>query len=160
MPAAITTDLVWREIEKHVFAVLSYVNPNGEARSAGMVYIVRDRKLHLATGVDSWKARHIKLNPNVALNVTIPKRIPFFPWVKVPHATIAFQGKAAIVGAASSHPDVITALTRGMVDDPEIAAQSCIIDIEPTGHFATYGIGVPLLHMRDPQKAFGRAPVH
>ncbi|MBW2688245.1 MAG: hypothetical protein JRE19_20455 [Deltaproteobacteria bacterium] len=47
MPASITTELVWSEIEKQLFAVLSYVTPKAEARSAGIVYIVRDRKLTL-----------------------------------------------------------------------------------------------------------------
>jgi hypothetical protein len=29
----ISSDLVWKEIEKRSFAVLSYVNPKGRARS-------------------------------------------------------------------------------------------------------------------------------
>ena len=31
--------------------------------------------------------------------------------------------------------------------------------IHATGHFATYGVGVSLLDMRDPEKARGRTPV-
>jgi len=38
-------------------------------------------------------------------------------------------------------------------------AENCIIEIRPTGHFATYGVGVSLMDMRDPEKARGRAPV-
>jgi len=79
MSASITTELVWAEIEKRMFAVLSYVNPKGDARSAGIVYLVRDRVLYVGTDTDSWKAKHICLNPHVALNVTIAKRDPFMP---------------------------------------------------------------------------------
>lgn len=95
MPAPVTTDLVWEEIEKRLFAVLSYVAPKAQARSAGIVSVVRDRTLHVGTGKESCKAKHIRLNPNVALNVTI----------------------------------------------------------------RTYGVGVPLLDMRDPEEVHGRTPV-
>jgi len=159
MTSTITTDLVWTEIERQRFAVLSYVTPGAEARSAGIVYIVRDRKLFIATSADSWKERHIRLNPRVALNVTIPKRIPFMPWIKIPAATIALHGTARVIAAKDADAGIIQALMRGMVEDPELVAQTCVIEVEPTGHFVTYGVGVPLLSMRDPKKARGRVPV-
>ena len=34
-----------------------------------------------------------------------------------------------------------------------------IIAIEPVGDFVTYGVGVPLMTMRNPEDARGRAPV-
>jgi hypothetical protein len=37
--------------------------------------------------------------------------------------------------------------------------ENCIIEIHANGHFATYGAGVSLLDMRDPEKARGRTPV-
>ncbi len=40
MAAAPSTDLVWREIRKQMFAVLGFVAPRGEARTAGIVYAV------------------------------------------------------------------------------------------------------------------------
>ncbi|KPK11996.1 MAG: hypothetical protein AMJ62_16150 [Myxococcales bacterium SG8_38] len=57
MPAPVTPDLVWREIEKHSFAVLSYVNPKGRARSSGIVYVPIDRVLYIRVAKDSWKAK-------------------------------------------------------------------------------------------------------
>ncbi len=159
MPASITTELVWSEIEKQLFAVLSYVTPKAEARSAGIVYIVRDRKLYLRASTDSWKAKHIRLNPRVALNVTIPKRVPFMPWIKIPAATIALHGAARVIAAKDADPGAIQALTRAMPDHSDPVAQISIIEVEPTGHFVTYGVGVPLLAMRDPKKARGRVSV-
>jgi hypothetical protein len=156
MPAAITTELVWAEIEKQLFAVLSYVTPRGDARSAGIVYIVRDRKLYIGTGTDSWKGKHIRLNPRVALNVTIPKRIPFMPWIKIPAATIALHGTARVIAAKDADSGIIQALMPAMVDDPKLVAQMCVIEVEPTGHFVTYGVGVSPLVMRDREKARGR----
>jgi len=159
MPAPITTELVWKEIEKRVFAVLSYVTPKAEARSAGIVYVVRNRVLYVATEVGSWKEKHIRLNPHVALNVTIPKRIPFLPWIKIPDATIAFSATAQVLAVAEAGPEIAQALMRGMAEDAERVARTALLEIRPTGDFVTYGIGVPLLDMRDPKKARGRAPV-
>jgi hypothetical protein len=159
MPAPITTELVWKEIEKRVFAVLSYVTPKTQARSAGIVYVVRNRVLYVGTELDSWKAKHIRLNPNVALNVTIAKRIPFLPWIKIPDATIAFSATARVLPAAEADSEIIEALMRGMAEDAELVANTALLEIHATGDFVTYGVGVPLLDMRDPKKARGRAPV-
>ena len=40
-----------------------------------------------------------------------------------------------------------------MVEDAERVANTALLEIRPTGDFVTYGIGVPLLGMRDPKKA-------
>ena len=157
MPEAqLSTDLVWKEVGKHLFAVLSYVNPKGQARSAGMVYAVKNRRVYMNTLGTSWKAKHIRRNPNVALNVTIPKRIPVLPWIKIPQATIAFSGEATVVDAADADREVVSALIRA---GAKVVAGMSIIEVEPTGHFMTYGVGVPLLDMRDPEKARSRVPV-
>ncbi|MCS6843056.1 MAG: hypothetical protein NZ528_01840 [Caldilineales bacterium] len=44
-------------------------------------------------------------------------------------------------------------------DDPQVVAESCLIEVTPRGEFVTYGVGVPLWQMRDPEQALGRAPV-
>ena len=38
-------------------------------------------------------------------------------------------------------------------------ASLSILEIEPLGDFVTYGIGIPLMQMRFPEKARGRAAV-
>lgn len=158
MPAFVDADFVWSEIGKRLFAVLSYVNPKGHARSAGIVYVVRDRVLYVGTGKDSWKAKHIARNPNVALCVNIPKRIPFLPWIKIPDATISFSAAARVLSVEETSPEIIDALLKGMVDDPALRETTCVLEVRPVGDFVTYGVGVPLLDMRDPEKARGRAP--
>jgi hypothetical protein len=39
MPANVTTADVWRHVEKQSFAVLGFVTPRGEARTAGIIGI-------------------------------------------------------------------------------------------------------------------------
>lgn len=155
----ITTAQVWKEIENQVFAVLGMVNAQGEARTAGIVYIVRNHKLYVASVKSEWKVRHVQRNPHVSMTVTIPKRIPLMPWVKIPPATVTFSGTARVLDPADVPPDVIQGLFRGMEQTPETSKPFAVIEITPEKDFVTYGVGVSLLGMRDTEKARGRAPV-
>lgn len=159
MPAPIHTDQVWRELEKGMFAVLGMVTAKAEARTAGIVYIVRDRHLYVTTDRFSWKTKHIEKNPNVSLTVAIPKRIPFLPWIRIPAATITFRGEATVHGMDEVPAEIPQALMKGLEMDQETVSKTCIIRVKPKGHFVTYGVGVSLLTMRKPEAASGRAPV-
>ncbi len=158
MAAAPSTDLVWREIQRQIFAVLGWVTPAGEARTAGIVYVARGRAIFLGTDCDSWKARHISKNPHVSITVTIPKRIPFMPWIKIPPATATFQGNASMMSSDETPADVLSALLRGLELDAATREGIRIIRVMPRGDFVTYGVGVSLMTMRHPDKAQGRAP--
>lgn len=157
--ADITTAQVWAEIEKQLFAVLGMVTTKNEARTAGIVYIVHNRKLYIGSKKTAWKNRHIAANPHVSLTVPIAKRIPLLPWIKIPAATITFSGTAQVLETAEASPEVVQALFRGMADTPETSAPFAIIEVTPVGHFVTYGVGVSLLTMRDTEKARGRVAV-
>ena len=110
MPIQLTAAQVWQTIEKELFAVVGMVNATGEARTAGLVYIVRDRKLFIATGRDTWKARHMAANRHVSVTIPIAKRVPIMPWLKIPQATITFQGTARVFPAAEASPELLRAL--------------------------------------------------
>ncbi len=159
MSAPVTTDSVWKAVESNPFGVLAFVNPAGEARSAGVVYTVRNRTFYITTGCDTWKARHIRTNPHVSLTVTIPKRVPFLPFVKVPSAVATCQGTATILPVDAVDRQILERLYRGLELTDERLAGSCIIEVRPSGDFVTYGIGVPMIRMREPEEAIGRAPV-
>jgi len=55
--------------------------------------------------------------------------------------------------------EVLGALGHATAHEPESGVETCFLEVSPRGHFATYGVGVPLLAMRDPAKARGRVPV-
>lgn len=157
MPATITTKQVWQEVERQMFAVLGHVTPKGEPRTSGIVYTVRARQLYLGVYRESWKPRHIARNPSVSVTVTVPKRIPFLPWIKIPPATITFQGTAEVMPFEQSDPEI----QRQVLDGVQHAAGAPMdmIRIKPEGEFLTYGIGVSMNTMRRPHDAAGRAPV-
>lgn len=159
MPIQLSSEQVWQAIEKELFAVIGMVTATQEARTAGVVYVVQDRKLYVATGAGTWKARHIAANPNVSVTIPIAKRIPIMPWVKIPAATITFAATARIFPAKDAPREVLAAIFRGMANDDKMVAESCLVEITPVKDFVTYGIGVSLMQMRDPELARGRAPV-
>jgi uncharacterized pyridoxamine 5'-phosphate oxidase family protein len=159
MSNTLTTDLVWKTMEKELFGILGMVTAKNEARTVGIVYVVRGRKLYVGTGRDTWKTRHIQQNPNVSLTIPIHKSIPFLPWIKIPSATITFSGKAQVKDLDDVPADILDVVYRGMEIDDSFKAESVVIEIEPIKDFVTYGVGVSLMDMRDPKKARGRVAV-
>jgi len=157
--ADITTEQVWREIERNVFAVLGLVTARHQARTVGIVYVVRKRQLYIGTDKETWKVRHIRQNPHVSITVPIAKRIAFMPWLKIPAATITFSGTATIHDARDVDAELLQAIYRGLVKDEKAIVASCVIAVTPQADFLTYGVGVPLMHMRDPKRARGRVAV-
>ena len=55
--------------------------------------------------------------------------------------------------------EVLHALMRGLETDTEMLDTMCVIEVQPIGDFITYGVGIPLMAMQDPEKARGRVPV-
>lgn len=159
MSETLTTDLVWQEIEKQLFGVLSMVTANHEARSVGIVYIVDERKLYIGSKRTAWKVRHIEQNRHVSLTIPIHKRIVFMPWIKIPAATITFSGEAVIKEIDDTPATVIDALYKGMDVDDAFKENATVIEVTPVKEFVTYGIGVSLMEMRSPEKARGRVAV-
>ena len=159
MTQQLTCEQVWNELEKEIFAVLGMVTASGEARTVGIVYTVHYRKIFIATEKNSWKARHTQNNPHVSLTVPIAKRIPFLPWIKIPAATITFSGNAEVLAPQDVSEDVLYSLLRGLVEDQDRLVSMCIIAVEPIGDFVTYGVGMPMMQMRDTEKARNRVPV-
>ena len=148
-----TAEEIWPLVEKWPFGVLSFVTPKGESRSAGVMYKVKDRTLYVLTGPETWKAKHIDANPNVSMTVTI-QRLP----VRIrqaPPAVITFAGVASVLEIDDVAPEIREDLTRGIDDIPSM----CAIKIVPTGNFVTYGIGIPVMQMRHPEKSLARVPV-
>ena len=159
MTMQLTSEQVWQAIEKELFGVIGMVTAENESRTVGIVYVVRNRRLYIGSDKDAWKVRHITQNPNVSLTIPIHKRILFMPWVKIPAATITFAGVAKIVEPGEAPPEIFAAVFRGMADNETRMAESVLIEVTPVKDFVTYGVGIPLMKMRDPNQARGRAPV-
>lgn len=160
MTQQLTSEQVWQTIEDEMFAAIGMVTAKQESRTAGVVYIVRDRKLYFGTGANTWKAQHISGNSHVSVTIPMAKRMPIMPWIKIPAATITFSGSARMLPAQEAPPETLQALFRDLAENEQYLADSCLIEVTPTKDFITYGVGVSLQQMRDPAQARGRAPVN
>jgi len=155
----LTSAQVWQTIQQNLFAVLGMVTTHGEARTVGIVYCVVDHKFYISSKKDAWKIQHIRANPHVSITIPIHKSIPLIPWIKIPAATITFSGLATVLDNNEVSPEVLKALYRGIAQTSEILSTACAIQVVPQGHFLTYGVGMPMLQMRDTERARGRVPV-
>ena len=81
------------------------------------------------------------------------------PWIKIPAATITLYGTARLLPAGETPPEILQTMFRGMAEDEKLVAGSCLIEVTPVKEFITFGVGVSLMTMREPQKARGRIPV-
>ena len=154
MPA--TTETVWAEMKKNIFGVLAFTNAKGEPRSAGIVYVVDGRSLLISSARDSWKNRHITRRPKVSMTVTIPKRVPFLPFIKVPAATVTFQGDAEILEVDELSEEATRRLFKSSRLDEDMIHTVQVIRVVPRGEFLTYGIDMPITQMADHERAVAR----
>lgn len=157
MSGTLTTEQVWETLDDAFFGVLAFVNSHCQPRTAGVSYAVDARSIYISTAKGMWKVRHIGANPNVSMTVTVPKRVPFLPFIKVPAATVTFKGEAQILEVGDIPASVFERLGRGNETDPAVLDQTAIIRVVPRGDFVTFGIGMPITQMRKHEEAHGRA---
>ena len=154
----LTSEQVWRAIARASFAVVSYVTPDGDPRSSGVVYAAAGRRLYVAVAPDSWKARHIAASGRVSVTVTVRRGGLLSLLLPIPPATASFHGTAIVhppgLVGASGAPDNLAALLPAVR-----RASCCVLEIIPEGQFLTYGLGVSLTRMRSPADAWARVPV-
>lgn len=157
MPELTAAD-VWRVLEKSTVAVLGHVTLAGAPRTSGIVYAAHDRRAYIAIDPQSWKARQIATGDQVSMTVLVHRGgvLPLlFP---IPPATITFHGAVAVHPAGSAQAQPLLAHLKRLLP-PDRRDSSTILEVTPRGHFLTYGIGVPLRAMRDPESARARVPV-
>jgi hypothetical protein len=157
-PPRLNEERVWRDLTRASFAVISYVTPAGSPRSSGVVYAVADRRMYVAVAENSWKAKYIAVSGQVSVTVPVRRGGVMTLVFPIPPATITFHA-SAIVHPADSLTDRPLPKRLASLVPPERRTGSCIIEIEPTGVFITYGVGVSLRQMRSPASAGERVRV-
>ncbi len=151
-----TSEEAWEAIAGENFAVLGMVNRRGAARTVGICYVVDNHKVYIGASKTQWKTKHVSGNPQVSMTVTMARRVPLLPWIKVPAATITFSGTAQVLERDDMSAELVERLHR----HDEDTSDWCVIEVSPTSDFITYGLGISVLEMRHPHKARGRAPLH
>lgn len=156
--SGVTSEQVWREIERQSFAVISYATPVGDPRSSGVVYAAARHRLLVAVAPDSWKARHIPEADRVAVTVPVRRGGLLSLMFPIPPATISFHGRAVVHPPGSVDLGSLSSELAALVPEKRLA--TCrVIEIFPEGHFLTYGIGTSLKDLGDPVVAQARVRV-
>jgi hypothetical protein len=156
--SGLAEDDVWRTLRKASFAVLGHTTPLGAPRSSGVVYRMLGHRLYVAVAPDSWKARHVAATGRVAVTVPVRRGGLMALLMPIPPATISFHATARVLAAGSPGLDrILDELGALLPADRRDAAS--VIEIVPEGAFVTYGVGIPLLKMRDPAVARNRVPI-
>lgn len=154
----LTSARVWREISKASFAVLSYVTPGGKPRSSGVIYATIGGRMYVAVAEDSWKARHIAVSQQVAVTVPVRRGGIMSLLLPIPPATISFHASAIVRPGSSLQDGELSKALAPLL--PAERRSSCrIIEIGPVDEFLTYGLGVSLMQMRNPDLARAHVPV-
>lgn len=152
-----TSEVVWRAMSKASFAIISYVTPAGEPRSAGVMCATVGRHLYVVSARDSWKARHISDGDEVAVTVPIRRGGVLALVAPIPPATVSFRTKAIVHPPGSVDIRSVSKTLASQV--PEQGRNSCVFELVPHGTFVTYGLGVSLKDMRHPAAALAHVPV-
>jgi pyridoxamine 5'-phosphate oxidase-like protein len=155
-PSRLDSEQVWRALNKASFAVLSFVTPNDEPRSSGVVYAVEGGHLYTAVAPDSWKARCIADGKQVSVTVPVRRGGVLSLLVPIPPATISFHARAIVHPAGSFAIGTLSKKLAALV--PEKRRAGSLLELVPEGVFLTYGIGVSLMAMTDPDVALARVP--
>ncbi len=157
-PPHLSCDKVWQAIDRSSFAVLSHVTSAGEPRSSGIVYGTAGRHLFVVVAGDSLKARTIAEGQLVSVTIPVRRGGILSLLIPIPPATISFRARASVRAAGSRERESLPARLQRLLP-PSRDEAICIIELAPEGQFLTYGIGVSLARMRDPQAAGARVPV-
>jgi hypothetical protein len=156
--ATLTGERVWRELAKASFAIISHLTPTGQPRSSGVLYTVADRRMYVVVGADSWKARHIAANGQVAVTVPVRRGGIMSLLFPIPPAAISFHASAVVHPVGPLEGTQMGARLAALLPTERVSSAR-VIEIVPEGRFVTYGVGVSLMRMRDPARARGSAPV-
>jgi hypothetical protein len=147
---------IWNAVTHASFAVISHVTPSGSPRSSGVLYAVSGNRMYVVVAENSWKARHISGDGLISVTVPIRRGGIMSLLAPIPPATVSFPAVATV--HHTQMLDGIPGLAR--LVPPDQRADCVVLEIRPTGHFVTYGLGVPLWGMRDTHRARARVPVN
>jgi hypothetical protein len=154
----LSCDEVWDAIDHASFAVLSHVAPSGEPRSSGVVFATDARRIYVAVDPAGWKARQVRDGSVVSMVVTVRRGGLLSLVFPIPPATITFRARVRVLALRDLDQGTLPASLAKLVP-PDRAANALVFELAPEGRFVTFGIGVPLMRMRDPAASRALVPV-
>jgi len=139
-------------IKSNMWMVISTVDENDHPHSSVVVYQSDGEILIFQTGIHTIKAKSIQYNS--AVSVTIPFKKNFLhKFIPAPPAELHFTGKAEILPYDDVQARKIFSRFLKYSEDVEYPQESIWVKVIPSNIISTYGVGVRLLDMKNPNKA-------
>ncbi|MFX1242982.1 MAG: pyridoxamine 5'-phosphate oxidase family protein [Promethearchaeota archaeon] len=138
-------------LRKKNWLVLGTSN-NNVPHSSVVLYQSDGYVIYCMTGKDTLKARNIRSNNKVS--VTLPFRKNFLhKIIPAPPAELHFTAKAEIKSFDNEEARTIFSKYLKYQENVDSQEENVWIKITPFKRISTYGVGIPLLKMRNPEKA-------
>jgi nitroimidazol reductase NimA-like FMN-containing flavoprotein (pyridoxamine 5'-phosphate oxidase superfamily) len=138
-------------LRKKNWLVLGTSN-NNVPHSSVVLYQSDGYVIYCMTGKDTLKARNIRINSKVS--VTLPFRKNFLhKIIPAPPAELHFTAEAEIKSIENEEARTIFSKYLKYQENIENQEENIWIKITPSKRISTYGVGIPLLKMRNPEKA-------
>jgi len=139
-------------IKKNMWLVVSTVNEHGQPHSCVVVYQSDGDTIIALTGKDTIKAKNIQKNPKVS--ITIPFRMNLLhKLVPAPPAELHFYATAEILSKEDGDARRIYGKFLKHAESSGVAEDSVFIKIKPLKTIHTFGVGIKMWEMRNPNKA-------
>ena len=139
-------------LKKKNWLVLSTVDENNVSHSSVVVYQSDGKKIYLMTGKNTIKARDIRINNKVSITIPFWKNF-FHKILPAPPAELCFTAFAEIKPFDDEEAKQIFAKYLKYQENVENVDENIWIKITPQKKIYTYGVGIKLLQMRNPEKA-------
>jgi nitroimidazol reductase NimA-like FMN-containing flavoprotein (pyridoxamine 5'-phosphate oxidase superfamily) len=149
-----------KDLEKEVrsifrkknWLVLSTIDDKNIPHSSVVVYQSDGYMIYCMTGKNTLKTRNIRANNKVS--ITIPFRKNFFHKIlPAPPAELHFTAEAEIKPFNDEEARKIFSKYLKYQENIENQEENIWIKITPSSRIITYGVGIPLFKMRNPEKA-------
>ncbi len=139
-------------IKKNIWLVLSTVDKEEQPHSSVVMYQSDGYDIYFETGEYTLKARNIRVNNKIS--VTIPFRKSFFhKIIPAPPAELHFKAIAEFTSKDDEKTRKIMEKVLKYEEKAGIEDETVWIKIVPSDIISTFGVGVKLLDMRNPEKA-------
>jgi uncharacterized protein YhbP (UPF0306 family) len=143
---------VQKIIKKKNWLVLSTADNNNVPYSAVVVYQSDGKVIYLMTGENTLKVKNIKKNNKVSITIPFWKNF-FHKILPAPPAELCFTAKAEIKSFDDEEARQIFAKYLKYLGNVEHLDDNIWIKIIPDKRIFTYGVGIRLWQMRNPEKA-------
>jgi nitroimidazol reductase NimA-like FMN-containing flavoprotein (pyridoxamine 5'-phosphate oxidase superfamily) len=139
-------------LRKKNWLVLATVDGKNNPHSCVMVYQSDGNVIYCTTGANTLKARNIKKNSRVFVTIPFRKNL-FHKLIPAPPAELYFAAHAEIKPIDDEEARRVFSKYLKFLENVSIQEDTIWIKITPFKRILTFGVGVKLLKMRDPEKA-------